>query len=78
MYGRGGPTYGGQAPSHDQPSAVTPPQPQSAPPGRGMYISGEFIHFKHVTSSFSGQYCRQLPFASHGSAHLREISTYWS
>lgn len=58
MYGRGGPTYGGQAPSHEQPSAVTPPQPQSAPHGRGLYISVAFILFKQVTSSFSGQYCR--------------------
>lgn len=59
MYGRGGPTYGGQAPSHpsrDQPSAVTPPQPQSAPHGRGMYISGAFIVLKQVTGSFSGRY----------------------
>ena len=61
MYGRGGPTYGGQAPSHpshDQPSPVTPSHPQSAPPGRGMYISGAFIVFKQVTSSFYGQYWR--------------------
>ena len=59
MYGRGGPTYGGQAPSHpsrDQPSAATLPQPQSASHGRGMYISGAFITFKQVTGSFSGRY----------------------
>lgn len=56
MYGRGGPTYGGQAPPHDQQSAATPPQPQSAPYGRGMYICSALILFKQVTSSFSNQY----------------------
>ena len=58
MNGRGGATYGGQTPPHDQPSAATPPQPQSAPYGRGMYISQPFILFEQGTSSFSGQYCR--------------------
>lgn len=60
MYGRGGATYGGQTSPRDQSSAVTPPQPQSAPYGRGMYISRTFILFKQVTTcgSFCDEYYR--------------------
>ena len=60
MYGRGGATYGGQTSPRDQSSAVTPPQPQSAPYGRGMYLSRTFILFKQVTTcgSFCDEYYR--------------------